>query len=407
MTSRPLALAVLLWLSGCAGVSPARRAQLDADALPAVMALQAAQFDDARRLSDEALKKDETNARAAAVGAIARYRQAGHDLVGDVLTVAASFVASAMMRGDVINQDFLDFAFGRADQRLTEIDALLAVAEKDEGFSLELCLACWEVDWNRSGEVDDRDRRLFEVELDEQGKQLPLDDPRRRPTFRFDVADVTWLRAMVHFQRAALNAALAYDANLTWRSRREQNLTLKLRNGAKLGQARELILAGLTHAERCRVGILAERDDDREWVPNPKQKNHALPLPVDEALFETWAGVLVDVRALVKGEQGLDVAKLVQLGDRKWTSPPPGFLDVGAFFSQPRDFVLHPNAERELRRNAAPGVASEALGRILGPSYKQSMPPSPIIERLNRMAKELDRGEDTFERKLRYLLWLN
>lgn len=394
-------------LSGCAGISPSRRAQWDADAQPAVVALQAASFEDAQRLADDVLKLDAANPRAAAVGALARYRKAGHDLVGDVLTLAASVVASAMLRGDVVNQDFLDFAVGRADQRLQEIDALLATAEKDEGFSLELCLACWEVDWNRSGEVDERDRRLFEVELDGAGQPLPPDDPRRRPTFRFDVADVTWLRAMVHFQRAALAIAQAYDPNVSWRSRRSESITLKLRDGARLGVARELILTGLTHAERCRLAVLAERDDDREWVPNPKQQSHALPLPVDDALFETWAGVLRDVRALVKGEQGLDVAKLVQLGDHRWKEPPPGFLDVGAFFSQPRDFVLERNVERDLRRDASPGAASEALGRILGPSYKSSMPPSPLLDRLQRMARELDRGEDTFERKLRYLLWLN
>jgi hypothetical protein len=400
--------ALLLLLTGCAtGISASKRAQWETDAQPAVVALQAAKFEEAQRLSDEALAKDKENARAAAVGAISRYRKLGHDLFGDVTTLVASFVASAMMRGDVVNQDFLDFALGRADQRLVEVDALLATAEKDSGFSLELCMACWQVDWNRSGEVDDRDEHLFEVEYDADGQLLPVDDPRRRPTFRFDVADVTWLRAMVHFQRAVLAVGLAYDANVTWRSRRNESITLKLRNGAKLTEARELILAGLSHAERCRLAVLAETDDEREWVPNPKQKQHALPLPVDEALFETWAGVLGDVRALVKGEQGLDVAKLVQLGDHRWKNPPPGFLDLGAFFSQPRDFTVNADMERSLRRNADPGEASETLGRLLGPSYKSSMPPSPLIDRLNRMSKELDRGEDTFERKLRYLFWLN
>ncbi|MFT3713414.1 MAG: hypothetical protein QM817_37635 [Archangium sp.] len=399
---------LVLLLTGCAtGISASKRAQWDSDAQAAVTALQGAQFEDALRLSDEALTKDKDNSRAAAVGAIARYRKTAHDLVGDVTTLVASFVASAMLRGDVVNQDFLDFALGRADQRLQAIDALLATAEKDQGFSLDLCMACWQVDWNRSGEVDDRDEHLFEVEYDADGQLLPLDDPRRRPTFRFDVADVTWLRAMLHFQRAVLAVGLAYDANVTWKSRRSESITLKLRNGAKLAEARELILSGLTHAERCRLAVLAETDDEREWVPNPKQKQHALPLPVDDALFETWAGVLTDVRALVKGEQGLDVAALAQLGDHKWKNAPPGFLDLGAFFSQPRDFTVSSDMERSLRRNADPGLASETLGRLLGPSYKASMPPSPLIERLGRMAKELDRGEDTFERKLRYLLWLN
>lgn len=399
----------LLLLSGCAGMSAARRAELEAEAQPAVAALQAAQFEQAQALADEVLTKSKDNPRAAAVAALARFRRVGHDLVGDVTTLLASFVASALIRGDVVNQDFLDFALGRADQRLHDIDALLATAEKDDGFSLELCLACWKVDWNRSGELDEFDERLFEVELDGEGKPFALGDPRRKPTFRFDVADVSWLRALIHFQRAALTVGLAFDPNVTWRTRNTETMTLKLRDGKKLLAARELILAGLTHAERCRDAVLAERDDDREWVPNPRQKSYALPYPVDEALFETWKGVLTDVRALVKGEQGLDVSRLAQLGDRRWKNAPPGFLDVGAFFSQPRDYVV---TEAQLRRvdrmhRQDPGELSELLGQVLGPSYKGSMQPSPLLDRLHRISKEVDAGEETFERKLRYLFWLN
>jgi hypothetical protein len=404
---RALALSLLL-LTGCAGISAARRAELDAEAQPAVTALRAAQFEQAQSLADEVLSKSKDNSRAAAVSSLARFRRMAHDLVGDVTTLVASAVASALLGGDVVNQDFLDFAFERADKRLGEIDALLAIAEQDDGFSLELCLACWQVDWNRSGEVDDFDQRLFEVELDGKGQPYLPGDPRRRPTFRFDVADVTWLRALVHFQRAALAVGLAYDPNVTWRTRKAGTMTLKLRDGKKLLAARDLLLAGLTRAERCRDAVLAERDDDREWVPNPGQKSSALPYPVDDALFDTWKGVLVDVRALVKSEQGLDVARLAQLGDRRWKNPPPGFLDVGAFFSQPRDFVVTGEQLRRIDRlhRQEPGVLSEWLGQVLGPSYKSSMPPSPLVDRLQRISREVDAGEATFERKLRYLIWL-
>jgi hypothetical protein len=387
-------------------MSAARRAALEEAAQPAVTALQAARFDDARSLAEQALAADAENPRAAAVSALARYRQALHDLVNDALTIAASTAASAMLRSDVINQDFLDFALTRAEGRLKEIDALLATAEKDPGFSLDLCLACWEVDWNRSGEVDERDRRLFEVELDATGAPYELDDPRRRPTFRFDVADVAWLRAMVHFQRAVISVLAAYDPNVTWQSRNRERLLLKLRDGKKLLAAQQLLLDGLTHAEHCRQLVLAETDDEREWLPNPRQKNQLLPLPVDDALFETWGGVLADVRALVTSQQGLSVEQLAQLGRHRWERPPGGYLDVGALFTQPRDFVLDDGALREVRRDDA-GAMSEFLGRFLGPSYKARMTPSPLVDRLTRMRREVDRGEDTFERKLRYLLWLN
>ena len=44
-----------------------------------------------------------------------------------------------------------------------------------------------------------------------------------------------------------------------------------------------------------------------------------------------------------------------------------------------------------------------ALGKGYAPAKKRS----PLVGRLERMKRELSMGNDTFERKLRYLLWLN
>ena len=398
---------LLLLLSGCAtGLSAARRAELEADAQPALTALQAAKFDEATKLSAEALKREPENSRAAGISAIALFRQAVHDLVGDALSIASSAVASQLMRGDIVNKDFLSFVLDRTDKRLQEVDGALAIAAKDPGFNLELCLACWEVDWNRSGEFDDRDGHLLEIELDAAGQPLPPNDPRRRPTFRFDAADVEWLRAMVHFQRAIVAVAGAYDPNITFASRRKEKLMLKLKDPAKLLAARQFALAGLDHAEACRQRVLAEVDDDREWLPNPKQRSHAMPLTVDDALFETWGGVLSDVRKLLLGQEGVGVAELLQLGKRQWRDPPGGYFDLAAFLTEPRDLALGEEELRPINRDD-PGALSEVLGRVLGSAYKSKMPPSALLQRLTRMRKEVERGEDTFERKLRYLLWLN
>ena len=316
-------LLLLLLTSGCAtGLSAARRAELEADARPALQALQAAQFDEARQLAADSLKRNPENSRAAGVAALALYRQTLHDFISDGMTLASSFVASQLLRGNIVNNDFLTFMLDRADKRLTEVDDALAIAQKDPGFSLELCLACWEVDWNRTGEIDERDQRMLEIELNAQGQPYPEGDARRRPTFRFDVADVAWLRAVVHFQRAAVAVGGAYDPNITFASRNKEKLVLKLRNPNKLLAARDLAVMGLTHAADCRQLVLAETDDDREWLPNPRQKSHAMPLTVDDALFETWAGVLGDVEKLLRGQEGISVSELAQLGRHKWENCP-------------------------------------------------------------------------------------
>ena len=44
---------------------------------------------------------------------------------------------------------------------------------------------------------------------------------------------------------------------------------------------------------------------------------------------------------------------------------------------------------------------------LLGEGYVEQMRPSPLITRLMRMRDEIERGQESFERKLRYLLWLN
>lgn len=389
-------------------MSAARRAELETDAQPAVLALQAARFDDATRLAKESLTRSDDNSRAAGVLAISTWRLAMHDAVTDALTYGASVAASSLMGGNFGNQDFLDFAVARADARLVDVDHALELAAKDPGFSLELCLACWEVDWNRNGEVDERDRRLLEIEYDAQGDELDEDDPRRRPTFRFDVADVHWLRAMVSFQRAALALVAAWAPDLSGlRRNRLDVLRLTLRNPEKPKQARALILAGLEHARRCRTAVLAETDDDREWLPNPRQKFHALPLEVDDALFETWAGVLDDVEGLLTSRAGLGAADVAQLGEHQWERPPRGFLDLGELLSNPRDLeVLVEDTERARHGDDAAALEA-ALRHTFGPAWKDSMPPSPLTQRLARMKADVGRGEDTFERKLRYLFWLN
>lgn len=404
---RALLLLLLAVTTGCAtGLSAARRAELETDAQPALLALQAAQFDDAKALAADALKRNPENSRAAGISALALYRKTLHDFSSDVMTLASSFVASAFLRGNIVNNDFLTFMLDRADKRLADVDAALAIAGTDPGFTLDLCPACWEVDWNRSGELDDFDRRLLEIELDAQGQPLAQGDPRRRPTFHFDVADVEWLRAMIHFQRALLAVGSAYDPNVTYASRNKEKLILKLKDPPRLLVARDLALAGLVHAATCRRLVLAELDDDREWLPNPRQKSHAIPLEVDEALFDTWAGVLGDLHKLLKGEEGLSVSELVQLGNHRWETPPGGFLDFGAFVQEPRDLIISQADLKKLRRNDA-GAVSELLGVVLGPAYRGQMAPSPLLERLRRMRKEIERGQDTSERKLRYLLWLN
>ncbi len=108
---------------------------------------------------------------------------------------------------------------------------------------------------------------------------------------------------MLAYKWSALDQLLASAAQ-------QQPLVIRLTEPARVKRARELVIAGLDHADRCREAYLAESDDEREWVPSPRQKSHPVPLEVDETLYQTWAGVTGDVRKMLRSEEALSLREL-------------------------------------------------------------------------------------------------
>lgn len=372
--------------------------------VPAVAALREGSFDRAAQLAREGIQADAADPYARIVRAIVRYEKTMHQLALDGrTTLVGGFEAGA------INQKYLRTTFGDAEAELAAVEEDLAAASRERGIALELCLACWEIDWNGNGRVDERDRRLFEIEQDADGNPIPEGDPRRRPTFRFDDGDIPWARAFVSFQRAALDVVLAYDwtevAGLARRRRdRPDRVVVRLVDPGRIAEAKKRLLEGLGHSDACRRAYLAETDDDREWVPSPRQKNHPMPLPVDQALYDTWEGVIGDVRRLAHGDEGLKIADVLALTGEHVEDAPRGYLDVGRMLAHPKDIVIDLRALHDLLRDDDVEGATKSL---LGEYYFREMKASPLPQRLLRMKGEIDRQEEGFERKLRYLFWLN
>jgi hypothetical protein len=71
----------------------------------------------------------------------------------------------------------------------------------------------------------------------------------------------------------------------------------------------------------------------------------------------------------------------------------------------PGDIVLD-IGELEQGIGRGRGLAS-ALRNLLGRGWVEQMKPSPLPSRLGRMKRELDLGQESLARKLRYLFWLN
>jgi hypothetical protein len=75
--------------------------------------------------------------------------------------------------------------------------------------------------------------------------------------------------------------------------------------------------------------VLAETDDDREWLPSPKQVNRAVPgMPITEEMVKTWHHVLDEVDAVLDGRKLL----------AHWRHKQG--VDMRMFFEQPQPFDL-------------------------------------------------------------------
>ena len=369
----------------------------------AVLALQEGKFDDALKQSAAWLAQDPHSSRAAAVHAIAHYQQAASTVwveLEGVINGAGSL-------------KFFDHEKGRAAWKtfLADLDAIdrdLAIAANDPNFALELCLACWKYDWNHSGTIDERDLKMLDVEFDGKGGDLAENDPRRKPTYRFDRGDALWARAMLSFQRAGVELVLAYrwsELDKLFSGRDDKlHMTIKLVDPGRVKRAHALILAGVGFSEQTREAYLAETDDDREWVPNPRQKSYAMPLEVDTKLYDTWAAVLGDVRRMLDSQEGVslrEVAGMI-LGPRHVSEIPNAYVDIGRMLREPQDIVFDINDDL-----TPPQMLERIFRGVLGRGYAEAMRASPLVGRLRHMKEELERGEDTFDRKLRYLFWLN
>ncbi len=392
-------VALALVLAGChdaAGPStpPLSPERIRADA-PALDALRGARFADATKLAGDQLAAAPRDSEAAAIRGLAAYVTAADQLVADTNAGHSWFIIDGFL------DERAKPALEAFTARLDAVDRDFATAAADPHFSLELCLACWEYDWNHRDGVDESDRRLLEVELDAQGNDLPAGDPRRRPTFHFDVGDVLWARAMLAFQRAAIDLVLAYrwsDAD-----KHGGSIVVPLVAPDRVKQARALLLAGLDFADQTRRAYLAETDDDREWLPNPRQKNHAVPLEVDDQLYATWEAVIGDVRRLVRGDEGLSLRELAELVEpRAALLLPDAYVDVGAMLSQPIDIKLEGDGKLDDR-----AAIEKILRGVLGHGYAEHMKPSPLVKRLVDQRRALDRGDRELAKKLRYLIWFN
>lgn len=142
----------------------------------------------------------------------------------------------------------------------------------------------------------------------------------------FDRGDAAWFRGYCNLLAAGTCVLLAYDQRELF-DRLGHLLFPRIKTpfGSRVGFGELLDLAALVHLARFPVRdpemlraalghletaveqdleswdhILAETDDDHEWIPSPRQTG-ALGVPVSAEMVETWRRLLRGVRELLAG----------------------------------------------------------------------------------------------------------
>ncbi|HZY85960.1 MAG TPA: hypothetical protein VFE78_14100, partial [Gemmataceae bacterium] len=183
----------------------------------------------------------------------------------------------------------------------------------------------------------------------------------------FDRGDVSWLRGYCHFLAAWGELLLAVDgqhafecsAHLLFEkvetpytflleNRRpfdeatltnvpllsdvvsffHQLMRLPVKEPARTRAALAHLEAGVAQAKEMWKYILAETDDDNEWVPNPKQTG-VLGVKVTQQMVDTWLETLDEAEQVLKGK------KLIPF----WRGKPGGRgVNLRRVFTEPRTF---------------------------------------------------------------------
>ena len=216
----------------------------------------------------------------------------------------------------------------------------LALAEttladvKDSALKIVIDLEKTRLDFRATGKPDPAATLMTVVRSVSPMSVLRM--PARPEMFEvaFDLGDAIWLRGYCHLLSAGLEFLLAYDWRETFvqagglfypRIAAEGASPLPRSQGiAEIADAVAMIHQihwGL--AEPARLGkvpahlkqvialsreswnaILSETDDDREWIPSPRQKNGVLPgMPITQQRLDTWLAALDEFDAVLDGRK--------------------------------------------------------------------------------------------------------
>lgn len=256
-------------------------------------------------------------------------------------------------------QAWLD-ALARVEATLAEVD--------DESVKLPLHIGRIRLDFNGDGRATEAES-LWRAYAAAGATGLPgardgnLAEQAQSFRIVFDYADVHWLRGYINLLMGASEMLLAYEWEQLFHrtghllfARPESDypfllsnergrgflsrwvddiafihlLDLELVEPARMKRAHEHFRATIGHSRQSWDAILAETDDEREWIPSPEQTGVVPGVNITPEMIEQWRRFLTEAESLLAGET---LAPF-------WRSGTDKGINVHRIFTEPRGFDL-------------------------------------------------------------------
>ncbi|UOD30743.1 hypothetical protein INH39_03080 [Massilia violaceinigra] len=272
---------------------------------------------------------------------------------------------------------------------------LLAQVKLGKRKSLRLVPAQWERDIDGDGTVKLWEKYLFA--LPRRGQQgFRMTAPSNEQAYydseyklgaviRVDQSDILWSLSYHHFIEGMLTNLRAFELS-------DKFDGLILARPALLKAAHKLIGDGFVLSGKMRQEVLAESDDDEEWIGNPKQAGSVFPLPLDAADFASWGRMIKEMSALWQGRSLLPATQ----GGRGMLAVMAPLCPEGSGLNVAK-LYLHPPAAGSVYSFRNTRLPAGSCQRI-----DKAHPLSPLPQMAEQAATT-----DTGMGFLRYLYWTN
>ncbi len=288
---------------------------------------------------------------------------------------------------------------GEVRDDLRSVREVLTRLKLKSGEGLELAPGQWQDDLDGDGKVETWERYFFAIP--QRGEHpprfmAPSNDPdyyaaeyAPEAKFRVDQSDVLWALSYHQFAEGAVETVLAYTLDL----KAPGDKIVVLAEPARLKQAHRLIADGMATSRRMLDSVQAEKDDDEEWIANPRQRNSVFPLPLDEGSFKLWRDILAELTPLWQGKTLLAAGEAERRTVRVAGEicPTGQGLDIARLYRQPVRYPLDPRGFIQACRPITAKAPMSGLAKVLADA-----------------AAHGEREPDTqLARFLRHLYWVN